>query len=67
MKLTKENQLRATAFLTTCYVAGHQIGKVTIEKDKSAVAPAVAVLVTSAILYVWTYRGIKAQKAAERK
>ena len=67
MKLSKQNQLRATAFITALYAAGHLAGKVTLEKDKSATTPAAAAVIASTLLYVWTYRGIKAQQAAERK
>ena len=67
MKLSKQNQIKATTFIAGCYAVGHLIGKRTIEKDKSATAPAVVALAVSAVLYAWTYRGIKAQKAAELK
>lgn len=67
MKLSKQNQAKATTFIAACYATGYLIGKRTIENDKDATAPAVVALAVSAVLYAWTYQGIKAQKAAELK
>ena len=67
MKLSKENQVKATTFLAACYATGHLIGKRTIENDKDATAPAAVAFAVSVVLCAWVYRGIKAQKAAELK